>query len=262
MSATPSRGVEGKRVIVTAGASGIGFAIAKAFAQSGAAVCVADVSSEFMAQVSAAHPAITTRRCDVGDPEQVAALFAGLPEQWNGKLDVLVNNAGIAGPKAPIERIEWRDWEKTMRVNVGGMFLCIQQAIPLWQRNGGGAVINISTSSARTGLPQRLPYVVSKAAVHGLTLNVARELGPINVSCNAVLPGLVDNERGRALVAAAAERDGMSYEQALADTLRFVSMRAVIDPAEIAALCLHLASPAGARISGQLIGVCGNTEWE
>ena len=247
---------------MTAGASGIGLAIATAFADGGAAVCVADVSSQLLNEMSAAHPGITVKRCDVGIPDQVAALFASLPAQWDNKLDVLVNNAGIAGPAVAIERIEWRDWERTLQVNVGGMFLCIQHAIPRWKRNGGGAVINISTSSARTGLPERLPYVVSKSAVHGLTLNVARELGPMNVSCNAVLPGLVDNERGRALVASAAARDGVSYEQALAESLRFVSMRAAIDPAEIAALCLHLASPAGARISGQFIGVCGNAEWE
>jgi NAD(P)-dependent dehydrogenase (short-subunit alcohol dehydrogenase family) len=262
MSVTFSRSVAGKRVVVTAGASGIGLAIAQAFQAEGAEVCIADVSSELLTAAAAAHPKIVTHRCDVGEPDQVAALFGQLSARWDGRLDVLVNNAGIAGPVAPIDRIEWQDWERTMRVNVGGMFLCIRHSIPLWQRNGGGAAINISSTSARTGLSQRLPYVVSKAAVHGLTLNVARELGPMNVSCNALLPGIVDNDRGRALIAAAAERDGVTYEQALADNLRFISMRTAIDPDEIAAMCLHLASPAGARISGQLIGVCGNCEWE
>ena len=262
MSAVLSRSVSGKRVVVTAGASGIGLAIARAFLAEGAEVCVADVSEAQLRALEGQHPSLHAFECDVGDPSQVEKLFHKVGSLWGGRLDVLVNNAGIAGPKAAIEQVSWADWERTLRVNVGGMFLCIQAAIPLWKCNGGGTIINISSTSARTGLPARLPYVVSKAAVHGLTLNVARELGPMGISCNALLPGMVDNERGRRLVAATADETGVSYEQALAESLRFISMRSAIDPGEIGALCLHLASPAGARISGQLIGVCGNAEWE
>jgi NAD(P)-dependent dehydrogenase (short-subunit alcohol dehydrogenase family) len=257
-----SRSVEGRRVIVTAGASGIGLAIAESFAAEGAQVCVADVSAEQVEKLRARNASIDAVVCDVGDPQQVASLFQRAAQRWDGRLDVLVNNAGISGPVADIEKIRWEDWERTLRVNVGGMFLCIQAAIPLWRTNGGGAAINISSSSARTGMLRRLPYVVSKVAVHGLTLNVARELGPSGVSCNALLPGMIDNERGRALTAAYAKDRGMSFEQALEENLRYISMRAVIDPREVAAMCLHLGSPAGAHISGQLIGVCGNAEWE
>jgi NAD(P)-dependent dehydrogenase (short-subunit alcohol dehydrogenase family) len=262
MTQSPSRSVAGKRVLVTAGASGIGLAIAAAFHDEGASVCVADVSDEHLSALVAARPGIGAFTCDVGNPEQVGSLFSRLTDRWDGRIDVLVNNAGISGPTAAIEDIAWRDWERTLRVNVGGMFLCIQAAIPLWRRNGGGTAINISSTSARTGLLERLPYVVSKVAVHGLTLNVARELGPLGVSCNALLPGMVDNERGRRLIEDAARQGGVSYDQAMAESLKYISMRSAIDPAEVGALCLHLASPAGARISGQLIGVCGNAEWE
>lgn len=262
MNMSPSRAVAGRRVLVTAGASGIGLAIATAFAAEGADVCVADVAVDRLEELGRKQRAIAGFHCDVGEPGQVTALFRELARRWDGRMDVLVNNAGIAGPTAAIEEIAWEAWQRTLQVNVGGMFLCIQAAIELWRRNGGGAAINISSSSARTGLPKRLPYVVSKAAVHGLTLNVARELGPIGVSCNALLPGMVDNERGRNLIAQAAAARGVSYDQALADDLRFISMRTAIDPMEVAALCLHLGSPAGAHISGQLIGVCGNAEWE
>ena len=258
----PSRQVAGRRVLITAGASGIGLAVAKAFAAEGAHVCIADISEEHLRAASQMLPAVDTVRCDVGDPQQVRDLFRHVGAALDGRLDALINNAGIAGPTAPIDEVSWEDWERTLRVNVGGMFLCIQAAIPLWRKNGGGAIVNISSSSARTGLPDRLPYVVSKVAVHGLTLNVARELGPMHVSCNALLPGMVDNERGRRLVASHAARKSISYEQALAENLQFISMRHAIDPAEVAALCLHLASPAGSHISGQLIGVCGNAEWE
>ena len=257
-----SRSVAGRRVIVTAGASGIGLAIAEAFAAEGAQVCVADVSAPHIEDLRSRKPDIDAVTCDVGDPQQVTSLFRHVTQRWSGRLDVLVNNAGISGPTADIEQIRWEDWERTLRVNVGGMFLCIQAAIPLWRANGGGAVINISSSSARTGMLRRLPYVVSKVAVHGLTLNASRELGPLGVSCNALLPGMIDNERGRALTAAYARNHDMTLEQALAANLQYISMRSVIDPREVAAMCLHLGSPAGAHISGQLIGVCGNAEWE
>lgn len=259
---TPSREVTGRRVVVTAGASGIGFAIARAFAAEGAHVCIADVSDHHLQAARESLPGVDVVRCDVGDPLAVQELFGRVADRWNGRLDTLINNAGIAGPTAPVQAVKWDDWERTLRVNVGGMFLCIQAAIPLWVANGGGAVVNISSSSARTGLVNRLPYVVSKAAVHGLTLNVARELGPMGVSCNALLPGMVDNERGRGLISRYAMEQGISFEQALATGMQYISMRRLIDPAEVAAMCLHLASQAGAHISGQLIGVCGNAEWE
>lgn len=260
--ATPSRAVAGRRVVITAGASGIGLAVAQAFASEGAHVCIADISSDHLHSATQLLPGIHAVRCDVGNPHEIGELFGYVGSRWGGRLDALINNAGIAGPTAQIEDVVGEDWERTLRVNVTAMFLCIQASIPLWRANGGGAIVNMSSSSARTGLPGRLPYVVSKAAVHGLTLNVARELGPMGVSCNALLPGIVDNERGRRLISAYAANHRMTYEEALAENLRFTSMRRLIDPAEIAALCLHLASPAGAHISGQLIGVCGNAEWE
>lgn len=248
--------------MVTAGASGIGLAIARAFAAEGALVCVADNSPQHLAAVRDGEPSIHAVQCDVASPEQVRALFDELDAHWQGALDVLVNNAGIAGPVADVEDIQWQDWERTLRVNVGGMFLCVQAALPLWRANGRGVIINISSTSARTGMLRRLPYVVSKAAVHGLTQNLARELGPLGISCNAVLPGMVNNPRGVRLLHDQAMAQDLSFEQVLAENLRFISMRTMIDPAEVAAICLHLASPAGAHVSGQLIGVCGNVEWE
>jgi NAD(P)-dependent dehydrogenase (short-subunit alcohol dehydrogenase family) len=256
------RSVTGKRVLVTAGASGIGLAIARAFAAAGAHVCACDVDDVGLASLSKAEPLIDPQRGDVADPKSVTRLFEYLADVWGGRMDVLVNNAGISGPVAPIEDVSWKDWQNTLAVNVGGMFLCIREAIPLLRANGGGTVINVSSSSARTGVVNRLPYVTSKVAVHGLTLNVARELGPIAISCNAILPGLVDNPRGRAFVEQYAAERKLDHAAALAENLAFISMRSVIDPNEIAGLCLHLASPAGRNISGQLIGVCGNAEWE
>jgi len=170
-----SRSVTGKRVLVTAGASGIGLCIANAFAREGANVFICDISADALARAQSSNGDLRGLQCDVAEPEDVTKLFSEVGSCWDGEIDVLVNNAGIAGPFAAVEDIAWDDWRRTLDVNVGGMFLCIRAAIPLFRAAGAGAIINLSSTSARTGLPQRLPYVVSKQAVHGLTLNIARE---------------------------------------------------------------------------------------
>lgn len=256
-----TRSVAGKRVLVTAGASGIGRAIAIAFADEGAKVCFCDVDEAALGILHDAPSEIAGFACDVSSPTEVARLFDAVQDSLGG-LDCLINNAGISGPTARIDDITWDDWQRSMTVNVGSMLLTVQAALPLLREAGGGAIVNISTSSVRTGLVNRLPYVTSKAAVHGFTLNVARELGPEAISCNAILPGSVDNPRGNRLFQQYADEHGISFDAAVDEGLRYVSMRTMIDMNEIAAMCLHLASPAGRHISGQFIGVCGNSEWE
>jgi len=257
-----SRSVAGRKVLVTAGASGIGLSIANAFARDGARVFICDISSDALERALSNNGKLRGLTCDVADPDAVTRLFDHVNTEWHGKLDVLVNNAGVEGPCAAIEDVGWEDWRRTLDVNVGGMFLCIRAAIPLFRAAGAGAIINVSSTSARTGLPQRLPYVVSKQAVHGLTLNVARELGPAKISCNAVLPGLNDSPRCLRHIERQAQQEEISYERAMEENLRYVSMRSIVGCDEIAAMCLHLASPAGRHVSGQFIGVCGNAEWE
>jgi NAD(P)-dependent dehydrogenase (short-subunit alcohol dehydrogenase family) len=175
---------------------------------------------------------------------------------------VLVNNAGIGGPRAAIEDIDDDGWDRTIAVNLTGMFYCIREAARVMKPQKSGCIINISTGSVRTGLPMRLPYVASKQGVMGMTHNVARELGPFNIRCNAILPGLIDNARGRSLVARAAQEAGKSFEEAEAEMLKYISLRCWIDPLEIADTALFFASHAGRHISGQFLGVCGNIEWE
>jgi len=249
------------RVLVTGAGAGIGRAIAERFLSSGAAVHVCDVEEEALHDVVKANPGLRASRADVGSAGDVAQLFAEATG-WMGGLDVLVNNCGIAGPRAFIEDITDEEWHRTLQVNLTGMFYCVRQATPLFKAQGSGCIINLSTTSARTGLPKRLAYVVSKAGVQGLTQNVARELGPWNVRCNAILPGMVDNPRGRRIVASVAADRGISVAEMEAEFLQFVSMRTWVEPGEIGELAVFLASPGGRHISGQMIGVCGNTEWE
>lgn len=248
------------RVLVTAGASGIGLAIVDAFLLAGSNVHICDIDAAAIARAVAARP-LTATRADVSQPGQVAKLAAEALGALGG-IDVIVNNAGIGGPRAPVEAIADADWDAVLRTNLSSMFYVIRALVPTMKAQRSGAIINISTTSVKTGLPERAPYVVAKAGVEALTSNLARELGPFNIRCNSLRPGSIENERGRALLAARAEREGLSYEEALANRLAFISMRTKIDPGEIGETAVFLASHAARHISGQCLSVCGNAEWE
>lgn len=150
------------RVLVTAGASGIGAAIARAFAQSGTRVHICDIDAAALERACAVNPGFTGSVADVSDAAHIEQLGVTVMDAMGG-LDILVNNAGIGGPRAPVEEISDDDWDRVLRVNVTGAFLAIRRFVPLMKRQGGGCIINISTTSVRTGLPLRTPYVVSKA---------------------------------------------------------------------------------------------------
>jgi NAD(P)-dependent dehydrogenase (short-subunit alcohol dehydrogenase family) len=250
-----------QRVVVTAAARGIGRAIADRFLASGATVWGCDVDDEALDELRTALPAVQAARCDVADKTQVEDFLAQASEAMGG-IDVLVNNAGIGGGHAAVEDVTDENWDRSLAVNLTGMFYCVRHVIPMMKTQGSGCIINISTGSVRTGLPNRLPYVASKHGVMGLTQNLARELGPSNIRCNAILPGLIDNPRGRALVQRAADEAGKSFEEFETDMLKYISMRTWIDPLEIGDTAVFLASRAARHITGQFLGVCGGVEWE
>ncbi len=250
-----------QRVVVTAGASGIGLGIAEAFLRAGAKVHVCDISPDAIGAIKGKDARLSVSLCDVGDSGQVEDLGKQAAVALGG-VDVLVNNAGLGGPRAPVDEISDGDWDATFRVNVSGAFYATRVFTPMFKRQGGGCIINISSTSVRTGLPGRTPYVASKGALESMTMNLARELGPFNIRCNALLPGSIENERGRKLVADRAAREGISYAQALNERLQFISMRTRIDVSEIGETAVFLASNAARHITGQRLSVCGNAEWE
>ena len=252
---------EEQKVVITGAGSGIGRAIAESFAASGAKVHICDVAKATLEEAIGADQGMRGSRADIGDPKQVESLF-GDAMAWMDGLDVLVNNAGVGGPRSALEDIDYADWDRTVRVNLSGAFYCIKQATPIMKRQRSGCIINISTSSVRTGLPLRAPYVASKAGIMGLTRNVARELGPYNIRCNAILPGLIDNARGRGLVANMAKEQNLSNDEADAEFRKYISMQTWIDMSEIGETAVFLASHAGRHISGQFLAVDGNVEWE
>ena len=250
-----------QRVLITAAASGIGRAIAERFAHDGHRVHICDVDAKAVEATLIAVPTLRGTVTDVGSSSQVEALVAAAAE-WMGGIDTLINNHGIAGPRGPIDGISYEDWDRCIQVNLSGMFYTIKNVVPWMKRQREGCIINLSTTSARTGLPNRSAYVAGKVGVLGLTKNCARELGPWNIRCNAVLPGFMDNARGRGVLAKVAKDKGISLEEMEKDVIRYVSMRTWIQMSEIADACAFLAGDQAKHISGQELAVCGNAEWE
>lgn len=249
-----------QRAFVTAGASGIGRIIAKRFRRSGAEVHVCDVDEKAIAALSQEEPEIRAIRADVSAPADVERFFGSVSE--NGAFEVLVNNAGIAGPRAEIDGIDVEEWRRTIDVNLTGAFLCLRQAAKRMKQARAGAVVNIVTASVRTGLPCRLPYIASKAGLLGINHNAARELGPYGIRVNAVLPGIVDGPRSRAVLEKVAASKGITPEVAAQEALRTVSMRTMVQPEEVADMVHWLASAEASHVTGQEIAVDGNLEWE
>jgi NAD(P)-dependent dehydrogenase (short-subunit alcohol dehydrogenase family) len=249
----------GMRVLVTAGAAGIGKACAETFADAGAKVFICDVDRTALDAFREARPEIGTGITDVADSRQVDGLFDAA-KIFLGGLDVLINNAGIAGPTAPVESIATAEWERTIAVDLNGMFYCTRRAVPLLKAAGGGSIINLSSVAGRLGYPLRTPYAAAKWAVVGFTKSLAMELGPSNIRVNAIQPGIVEGERIERVVSAKAKALGIGFDEYMQQLLSKVSLRRTVSPADIANMALFLATDAGRNISGQALSVCGNVE--
>ncbi len=247
----------GLRVIVTAGAAGIGRSIVLAFRSAGARVFTCDVDTAALEALRSECPDVGSVRADVSQVAQVDALFAAAQAHLGG-LDVLVNNAGIAGPTAKVEDVAVDDWDRTIAIDLSSMFYCTRLAVPRIKAAGGGSIVNLSSVAGRLGYALRTPYAAAKWGVIGFTKSLAIELGPSNIRVNAILPGIVKGERIRRVVSAKAEAWEVDYDEAMSRFLAPVSLRRLVDPEEIANMALFLASDAGRSISGQALSVCGD----
>jgi len=249
----------GIRVLVTAGASGIGAAIAGAFARAGARVHICDVDEVALSAALEAGEGVTGTLADVSDPAAVDALFDAAQATLGG-LDVLVNNAGIAGPTAPVDEVPVEAWRRTLAVDLDGPFLCARRAVPLLKAAGGGCIVNMSSTSGVMGCPNRSPYAASKWALIGLTKTWAMELGTFGIRVNAVCPGVVEGDRVNRVIAADAVATGKTEDEVRASYVAGMSMRTFIAADDVASAVLFLCSAGAARMSGQVLGVDGNTE--
>ncbi|MDG1015295.1 MAG: SDR family oxidoreductase [Woeseiaceae bacterium] len=248
-----------KVALITAGASGIGQVIAELFLANQWNVHICDINKDYIDKFLIANPNASASHIDVGSFDQVEHMFHELEGLYQN-LDVLINNAGIAGATDEFENISNESWIKTLNININSLFYCTKLAIPLLKKLKSGSIINISSIAGLMGCPDRSPYVASKWAIIGLTKTLAMELGPFNINVNAICPGSVDGDRIERVISADAKKKGVSPEKIKKIYLRQNSLRKFTNANDISAMAYHLASKAGHGISGQAIAIDGNTE--
>jgi NAD(P)-dependent dehydrogenase (short-subunit alcohol dehydrogenase family) len=248
-----------QRVMITAAAAGIGRAIAKAFYDDGAKVHICDVNEQALSAFREEFPDIAATHVNVANEAEVDAWFDEALEDLGG-LDVLVNNAGIKGPTAPIDDIEFVDWRECLAICLDSQFLCARRAAPVMKAQGAGSIINLSSTAGLYGFGNRTPYAAAKWAVIGLTKSLAIELGPHAVRCNAICPGSVSGERMNRVIQGEAELRGVPFDVVANEWNLSHSISRFVEPEEVADMCLFLASPAAKMVTGQAIAVDGHTE--
>ena len=251
--------VPGLRVLISGGASGIGEAIAAAFIEARAQVHVCDVSQRALKDFAARHPGTLGTHADVSDRWAVDHVFAEHKAKLGG-LDVLVNNAGVAGPTCGIETMSEVEWSSTVDVNLNGQYRFAHHAVPLLKESQHAQMICISSVAGRLGYAWRTPYAATKWAVVGLMKSLAAELGPDGVRVNALLPGVIEGPRIDKVIAARARQAGVAEAVMRQDYIDRISLRRMTTAEDVAAMALFLCSPAARNISGQAISVDGNVE--
>lgn len=253
------KGVTNQRVLVTAGASGIGFAIANTLTALGARVAICDVSDAAIEQAKRDLQKAIACKADVSNDSDVDAMFAFVTKELGG-LDALINNAGIAGPTGGVDEITPADWRRCLDICLTGQFLCARLAVPMLKAAGGGSIVNMSSAAGRHGYAFRTPYSSAKFGVVGFTQSLAKELGPSRIRVNAILPGIVEGPRMDKVISDRAKQVGISHQEMEDRYLEKVSLRRMVSPYDVASMVAFLLSDAGANISGQSLGVDGNVE--
>ncbi len=246
-------------VLITGAASGIGRRTAERFLEQGDSVHICDVSASNVGEFLAANPSATGTVADIGRRSDVDRVFEDFRSQHD-RLDVLVNNAGIAGPMAIVDQHDEDGWDQCIQVNLSGTFYTTKRAVPLLRASDDAAIINISSTAALHGYPQRSAYAASKWAMIGLMKTWAMELGPEGIRVNAVCPTSVSGARIDAVIEEDARQRGLPVEKVREIYRRQTSMRTFVTADEVADTVLFLASDGAKRISGQAISVDGHTE--
>ena len=247
-------GLKGLRVLVTAGANGIGLETARAFAEEGAKVHVCDVDDGALAALAASEPGIGRSRTDVADRRAVAALFEEALGTLGG-LDVLVNNAGIAGPTGRVDEINEDDWDRTLEVCLTSQFNCVRLAVPLLKQSKNPSIVNLSSAAGKFGFAMRSPYAAAKWGVIGFTKSLSRELGEFGIRVNAILPGAVAGDRQRRVMEAKAQQLGLTFSEMESRVLANGSIKEYVTARQLADQILFLCSTRGRTISGQALSI-------
>jgi NAD(P)-dependent dehydrogenase (short-subunit alcohol dehydrogenase family) len=254
---TPAK--NNKVVLITGAASGIGRRIAERLLERGDLVHICDASEEKVAEFAAANSGATTTVADISNRDDVDGMFADVKDHY-GRLDVLINNAGVAGPSAAIDDCDEDAFDRCIQINISGTFYVTKRAVPLLRASDSGSIINVASTAALFGYPLRSPYVASKWAQIGLTKTWAMELGPDGIRVNAVCPTSVSGPRIDGVIEREAEQRGISADEVRDIYQRQTSMRSFVSPDDVADTILFLASDQAAKISGQSLSVDGHTE--
>ncbi len=243
------------RVLITAGASGVGLAMAEGFAAEGWQIWIADVDG---AALEAAPEGWRRTQLNVTDEAAVSALFAEVQAAWGG-LDALCANAGIAGPTAAVEDIKLQDWQACVAVNLEGAFLAAKYAAPMMKAAGQGAIVVTSSTAGQYGYPYRAPYAAAKWAVIGLTKTLAMELGPRGVRANVICPGAVEGPRMEGVLAREAAAKGMTRDAVYEGYASGTALGSFVEGRDVADMAVFLCSDKARLVSGQVIAVDGFT---
>ena len=243
-----------QRAFITGAGDGIGRACALMMRAAGAEVIVCDVDAEALAKLPAD---IETHVCDVADND---ALNAVLDKTLAAGLNILVNNAGVAGPTKPVEEVTDDEWRHCLGVCIDAQFYCARRVAPIFKARRRGVIINLVSGAGIMGFPNRSPYAAAKWAVSGFTKTLAMELGPHNIRVNGIAPGAVNGARMERVIAAHAQAENLSPDEVRRSYALGVSMQCYVDPEEIAAMVCFLCSDYARHVSGQIIGVDGHTE--
>jgi NAD(P)-dependent dehydrogenase (short-subunit alcohol dehydrogenase family) len=243
-----------QRVLITAGAAGIGREFARAFTATGARVFVCDIDDNALAAIAKDIPGVIAQRCDMARRAEIERMVPDAVARL-GRLDVLINNAGIAGMTLPVADYPPDDWDKVIAVNLTAMFDVTRLAIPHLKQSKAGVIINMSSIAGRYGFENRSPYAATKWGVIGFTKTLAIELGEWGIRVNAIAPGAVAGDRIERVFAGRAQISGKSMTEVRATAMSEQSIKAMIDPKDIAALAVFLASDAAKSISGQVLPI-------
>ncbi|MBD9439948.1 SDR family oxidoreductase [Pseudomonas sp. PDM04] len=249
------------KVVITGGAAGIGAVIARAFHEVGAQVYVCDINASAVERMKLEFPGLHGGVVDVGIKQQVDRVMDEAISLLGG-LDVLVNNAGIAGPTGSIEALDSDAWEQTVSTNLNSQYFFLSKAVPWLKKSRQNPhIIAMSSVAGRLGYPFRTPYASTKWAIVGLMKSLAGELGPDNIRVNAILPGVVEGERMDRVIDARAQALGIDFDSMREQYLEKISLRRMVTMEDVAAMALFLSSRAAVNITGQAISVDGNVEY-
>ena len=243
-----------QKVLITAGAAGIGREFARAFAKTGAKVFICDIDDKGLADMAKEIPGLVARRCDIGQRAEIEKMVPAAIAALGG-LDVLINNAGVSGMTLPVDQYPPDDWDKVVAINLTGMFDVTRLAIPALKESEAGVIVNMTSIAGRFGFANRSPYAATKWGVIGFTKTLAVELGEWGIRANAIAPGQVEGDRIQRVFQGRAQISGKSLKEVQDESFAYTSIKKFVDPKDIAALAVFLASPAAKTISGQVIPI-------